>query len=235
MTQLHGRTGEDENKLTLLPPNDLAQYFCKEPFLFDWVIKKIESVVEECNSRRFEGKEAVLWQSGYVLPTWHGNINNKDQQLRQGTPAHRTPEGTQSPLARSLYLTPKSTRATSSSSHDDFLQEHKRVALGSIHHTTPKPTPNSERKRKDPEIFDEHGRAKFRRKWNTGQTKAIFAGLKIFGKQTNKWALILNEYPNLFEGRTSVMIKDRFRTLKNNGEIPPNLLVELGEPVNTEV
>jgi hypothetical protein len=234
MKKLHRRTG-DGSVLRLLSPTDLAQYFCKEPFLFDWVIKKIESVVEECNSRRFKGQEAVLSRIGYDLPPWFGNINNIDQQLRQGTPAHRSPERTQSPVARSQYLTPRSTRAAASSSQDDFLQEHNRVPLGSIHHATPKVTPNSERKRKDPEIFDEQGCVKIRRKWTDGQTNAILAGLKFFGKKANRWSLILNEYPAMFEGRTSVMIKDRFRTLKNTGKIPPNLLAELGEPVNTEV
>jgi hypothetical protein len=101
--------------------------------------------------------------------------------------------------------------------------------LGNIHFAAPKSPSNSFRKRKNPEYFDRDGRARFRRKWAEEQDKAIFAGLKKFGTMPNKWSLILNEYPRMFEGRTSVMIKDRFRTLKRTGDIPESVLIEIGE------
>jgi hypothetical protein len=242
MTDLHEVSGDydddDDNRvLTFLSPADLAHHLCKKPFLLDWVIEKIEEVVGDCNNRKFNGQEAVLFKLGYEMPSRFETADKKtDEQVHQGTPKMtHSPASRQ--INRSQHPTPKSKSATPSSSNDSFLQQHKPVVLGSvlgsvlgnIHFAAPKSPSNSFRKRKNPEYFDRDGRARFRRKWTPEQDQAIFAGLKKFGTMPNKWSLILNEYPRMFEGRTSVMIKDRFRTLKRTGEIPESVLIEIGE------
>lgn len=196
-----------DGELELLCPEELSKFLGKEPFRFDWVMSDIENVFKQVNKERFDGKEAVLWQLGYRL-------SESD---------HRSPLTARSPSA--------------GSSESNFLNRHKPVVLRSVPKSPParnyrypasprRPfvgSPNADRKR-NPDIFDANGRVQKRRKWTDEQTTAIIAGLRKHATFGTKWSLVLNEFPEIFKDRTSVMIKDRYRTLKRQGRIPEDLV-----------
>lgn len=52
-------------------------------------------------------------------------------------------------------------------------------------------------------------------KWTSEEDKKLKAGVRNYG--VGKWAVILNEFD--FGNRTSVMLKDRWRTLKKQNMV----------------
>lgn len=59
--------------------------------------------------------------------------------------------------------------------------------------------------------------------WTDAEIKALMTGLENHGP--GKWSQILNDGWDVFQDRTSVMIKDKFRTLLQRGEIPDDLVL----------
>ncbi|XP_072544554.1 telomeric repeat-binding factor 1 [Salminus brasiliensis] len=65
-----------------------------------------------------------------------------------------------------------------------------------------------------PQRSDDIPKYKGKRKWTWEEDLNLKAGIKRFGE--GKWTKILEEFE--FEGRTSVMLKDRWRTMKKLGK-----------------
>lgn len=61
-----------------------------------------------------------------------------------------------------------------------------------------------------------------RRQWSDDEKNAVAEGIRKFG--IGNWARIKDHYNVLFSMRTSGQIKDCFRRLKRNGELPEDLL-----------
>ncbi|XP_036414414.1 telomeric repeat-binding factor 1 [Colossoma macropomum] len=69
------------------------------------------------------------------------------------------------------------------------------------------------RKQETPRDIPDHPKYKSKRRWTETEDKHLKAGVKRYGE--GKWAKILEEF--VFEDRTSVMLKDRWRTMKKHG------------------
>ena len=65
--------------------------------------------------------------------------------------------------------------------------------------------------------FTETGRVRKRIKWTIEEEKALRVGIKKHG--VGSWAVIKDEFEDLFRNRTSVMLKDKYRVLLKNGAI----------------
>ncbi len=50
--------------------------------------------------------------------------------------------------------------------------------------------------------------------WSQLETTYLVLGVELYG--IGKWAYILNKFKNNFNSRTSVNLKDRYRTISNN-------------------
>ncbi|KAL7557795.1 hypothetical protein ACA910_003840 [Epithemia clementina (nom. ined.)] len=73
----------------------------------------------------------------------------------------------------------------------------------------------------DPGIFDDLGKVKRRFRWTEQEKNCVKIGVQKFG--IGRWALIKKEYAQILRNRTSVQVKDCWRTMTKSGEInvPP--------------
>ncbi|KAL7835583.1 hypothetical protein SRHO_G00279300 [Serrasalmus rhombeus] len=71
------------------------------------------------------------------------------------------------------------------------------------------------RKQETPQDMPDHPKYKSKRKWTYMEDRHLMAGVKRFGE--GKWTKILEEF--VFKDRTSVMLKDRWRTMKKHGMV----------------
>jgi hypothetical protein len=69
----------------------------------------------------------------------------------------------------------------------------------------------------DQGIFTPTGRVKQRRFWTEEETIAVKEGVRNHG--TGKWAEIKSDHEYILRNRTSVQIKDKYRTMFNNKEV----------------
>lgn len=106
---------------------------------------------------------------------------------------------------------------------DDEDDERDRVKLSNL----PKKRMSTPRRYSGPPpdsgIFDEYGKVRKRRKWTEEEKVAVKLGVKKFG--VGKWADIKNEYAEILKNRTSVQIKDVWRTMSKKKEVE-NVSVE---------
>jgi len=81
--------------------------------------------------------------------------------------------------------------------------------------------PNTPRKFDGPQpdqgIFDEEGRVRRRRRWTDEEKTAIKEGVRIHG--VGHWVEIKKMYGEILRNRTSVQIKDCWRTMTKNNEV----------------
>lgn len=69
----------------------------------------------------------------------------------------------------------------------------------------------------DEGIFDENGLVKSRRPWNENEDAALKEGVIRFG--IGRWKQIKEYFPDVLHNRQTVQIKDRYRTLLNQGRL----------------
>lgn len=60
--------------------------------------------------------------------------------------------------------------------------------------------------------------------WTKQEVDELLAGLSKHGP--GNWALILDDGWDIFRDRTSVMIKDKFRNMMKNNELPDELVLQ---------
>ena len=70
----------------------------------------------------------------------------------------------------------------------------------------------------DDGIFDDNGNVKHRNPWEEEEMVALLSGLEKYG--LGKWVYIKQEYGYILRNRTTVQLKDKFRNMKKNGELP---------------
>ena len=76
----------------------------------------------------------------------------------------------------------------------------------------------------DEGIFDGKGNVKKRHPWNEEEIDALISGLDKHG--LGKWVYIKQEYGYILRNRTTVQLKDKFRNMKNNGELPQRFMTD---------
>jgi Myb-like DNA-binding domain len=76
----------------------------------------------------------------------------------------------------------------------------------------------------DEGIFDDKGNVVKRHPWNEEETAALLSGLQNYG--LGKWAQIKQEYGYILRNRHSVQLKDKYRNMKKNGELPERFMTE---------
>jgi hypothetical protein len=69
----------------------------------------------------------------------------------------------------------------------------------------------------DQGVFTPEGRVQKRRFWTDEETMAVKDGVRRYG--TGKWAEIKSHHEHILRNRTSVQIKDKWRTMTRNNEV----------------
>jgi Myb-like DNA-binding domain len=75
----------------------------------------------------------------------------------------------------------------------------------------------------DEGIFDTTGLVLRRNPWTEEETAALLSGMDKYG--LGKWVSIKQEYGYILRNRTTVQLKDKYRNMKKNGELPDRYLV----------
>jgi hypothetical protein len=70
----------------------------------------------------------------------------------------------------------------------------------------------------DDGIFDDKGNVLQRHPWNDEEIAALLSGLQKHG--LGKWVYIKQEYGYILRNRTTVQLKDKYRNMKKNNELP---------------
>jgi Myb-like DNA-binding domain len=70
----------------------------------------------------------------------------------------------------------------------------------------------------DEGIFNDQGNVIQRHVWNEEEIAALLSGLDKYG--LGKWIFIKQEYGYILRNRTTVQLKDKFRNMRKNGELP---------------
>lgn len=102
---------------------------------------------------------------------------------------------------------------------DDLDDEHERVALSEMPRKRARrvSTPKAKFPPPDEGLFNEEGKVTYRRKWTEEEKEALKQGVSQFG--VGKWAKIKEKYAEILRNRTSVQIKDCWRTMTRNNEV----------------
>lgn len=74
----------------------------------------------------------------------------------------------------------------------------------------------------DEGIFDTSGNVIHRHQWTEQEMCALVLGLEKFG--VGKWVQIKNAYGEILRNRSSVQVKDKYRNMKKNGDLPEEFL-----------
>lgn len=113
----------------------------------------------------------------------------------------------------------------SSSTDEKSAARHKRRSDGESERGTPgsqnrkkrRPNPQNWPVRPEEGIFNAEGKVAKRCKWTEEEKDTLKRGVRLLGK--GKWAEIKNRYPLIFRNRSSIMMKDCWRTMKNKQEV----------------
>lgn len=73
----------------------------------------------------------------------------------------------------------------------------------------------------DEGIFDANGNVLQRHPWEDEEILALVSGIEKYG--LGKWVHIKQEYGYILRNRTTVQLKDKYRNMKKNGELPDRL------------
>jgi hypothetical protein len=142
-----------------------------------------------------------------------------------GSRAGNDQESTLAASARSKEQRRNSSASSDEDSDDENIQlsdlapPSKRRSIKSSHRYDTEHPP-------DDGLFDENGNVKVRRKWTDEEKTAVRLGVAKHG--VGKWAHVKKEYADVLRNRTSVQIKDVWRTMANHGEIEPPIESEGG-------
>jgi hypothetical protein len=72
----------------------------------------------------------------------------------------------------------------------------------------------------DEGIFDANGNVIIRRPWTTDETNALLWGIEKCG--VGKWVQVKNETGEALKNRSTIQLKEKHRTMKNQGTFPVN-------------
>lgn len=97
--------------------------------------------------------------------------------------------------------------------------DYDKITLGDLASPPAKKRAKSSTKGPAPDegIFGEFGKVNYRRFWSEEETTALREGYKVHGK--SRWNEIKHQFPYILRNRTSVQIKDKWRTMLKNHEI----------------
>ena len=116
-----------------------------------------------------------------------------------------------------LYEKKKTAVRLEFGSDDESQAEDERVQLGKTPKKLKSPVPKSFKgPMPDEGVFDEYGKVRKRRPWTREEKDAIGIGVQAHG--VGKWAIIKEDHGRILRNRTSVQIKDCWRTMERKGE-----------------
>ena len=206
----------------------------KASFDLDAFQTKLEALVISFLSPAIMGNRTpVLFNRNYDIPIQDiqasmiskriGSLRKARQKLRanQEDPLEESRAIAQSQvIAQAVTSTPLATQLA-----EDDAEEEEYDAAGAQQLQT---LPRQKRSRPigmgspdymapDPDIFDEFGKVKRRRRWTNEEKACIKLGVEHYG--VGDWQSIKLDYPEILRNRTTVQIKDCWRTMIKRGEV----------------
>lgn len=239
-----------QSKRTLASAKDLAKNLDGDPLHFDYMQDRLEKLVGDWNNSIFGQQPPKLYRLGYsfypnqqlIDPNAAHAFDDDDEGGRQLATRelerlrknrHNLARLGVDPLELARQTAARATKKRSVPYRDDDGDEedgHNLTltdvpALSSAAKTPKKRRISIQGPPPDEGIFRVDGKVACRRRWTNEEKSAVIEGTKMFG--IGKWAETKSHFAEILRNRTSVQIKDVWRTMTKKGEIDADLLAEL--------
>lgn len=233
LSELFQKDEENGPEATLNRLDVLTKVLGGKPFDLKWVQSKIETLIHAYNEICFHNQAPTLWKLGYNVPKVakltpaRKSSSKKEKATPVAAAAAKSPAG----LSAEAGTPQKQSTSAMRLSFEDSGDEFETQRLGSIKRkrrrmSAPGVNPGNKSRYKgvapDEGIFGEFGLVKERRPYSDEEVNAIIAGVLKHG--VGKWVEIKNDYPQILRNRSSVQVKDKYRTLKRKRQLPEELL-----------